>query len=172
MKKQRKEEIELLKEVIINQIKEELKPENKEMRETIERVCNRIIKMPQTTPVQHFRYGEAISMIDFVKWFEYTQLYYSIGRKFIEQEEGSCCCVDKAFNRYLIPECNKAYGLIFQAGTLAEQKRILEIINWLRAEVNSKFSTIMSTADFNILQDKMDLLGNLKSKIQEKEGEK
>jgi hypothetical protein len=145
----KKRELDKIKAVIIAEIENELKPETKEFRDAMERVCNRILKIPQSAPVQYFKYGETISMPDFVTWFENTQLYYSIGRKFIEQEEGSCCCVDKAFNRYLIPECNKAYQLIKEQGIQSERKRVCEIIDSFDNEENRSCKHI---AFFNALE--------------------
>ena len=107
-----KENVEKLKELVLREVEKEIDPKNKEFKKAMTNVIDRIIKMPKSPPIQHFEYKEDITIIDFVDWFDKTELYYNIGRDYIEEKEGSCCCVDKAFKRYLRPECEKVFNII------------------------------------------------------------
>jgi len=88
--------------------------------EDLKKVITSILDKPYETPEQFFKYKKDITINDFVDWFEKTELYYNLGKRFIAQEEGSCCSVDKAYSRYLTPECKKVFNIISkQAGKQA-----------------------------------------------------
>ena len=93
----------------INSIKEarEKDEEFKEaLKETIEAIANKKIE----APVLHFEYPENMEYKDFYEWFHnMAHCFVGIARIFEQQERGSCCCVDRAWRDWIMPEVKKMW---------------------------------------------------------------
>lgn len=82
--------------------------QDKELKENLGKIFTAIVKEPVEKPVMLYKFKEKpMTEKDLAEWYDCVELYYHFAQRYEEQERGSCCCVDRAYSRYLIPECKK-----------------------------------------------------------------
>lgn len=82
--------------------------QDKELKESLDKIFTAIVKAPVEKPEMLYEYkDEPMSAKELAKWYDLMELYYHQAQRYEEQERGLCCCVDRAYGRYLIPECKK-----------------------------------------------------------------
>lgn len=82
--------------------------QDKELKENLEKIFTAIVKEPVEKPVMYYKFkDEPMTAKDLAEWYNCVELMYHFAQRYEEQEGGSCCSVDRAYARYLIPECKK-----------------------------------------------------------------
>lgn len=82
----------------------------KEMKEVFKTVIENIATMKVEKPKFHFAFPD--NPKDFgaetlTRWYEATELYYHLAKRWEKQERGMSCSVDRAYHRYLKPKCEE-----------------------------------------------------------------
>lgn len=81
---------------------------DKELKENLEKIFTAIVKEPVEKPEMLYSFkNEPMNERELARWYECMELMYHFAQRYEEQERGSCCSVDRAYGRYLIPECRK-----------------------------------------------------------------
>lgn len=81
---------------------------DKEFKKNLESVITTIVKAPVEKPEMHYQFKDKpMEYKELAKWYNCIENYYHMAQRYEEQERGMCCCVDRAYGRYLMPECKK-----------------------------------------------------------------
>ena len=81
---------------------------DKEFKKAIGEVITAIVKAPVEKPEMYYEFkDEPMNYKELAKWYDCLEIYYHMAQRYEEQERGMCCCVDRAYGRYLMPECEK-----------------------------------------------------------------
>lgn len=93
----------------------------KEFEQTIKAIAEVIAKQKIDIPVMFFKYPDRseFNIHHFIEWFDFLEHYFSTAKLYEEQERGSACHVDRAWQKYATPELKKMLDYL-----LAEQKQV------------------------------------------------
>lgn len=81
---------------------------DKELKKGLEVITKAIVKEKVEKPKNLYEFPKkGFTERDLAKWFDYTENFYHFARRWEQQERGMCCCVDRAYRDWLIPECKK-----------------------------------------------------------------
>lgn len=81
---------------------------DKEFKKVLGETIETIVNMPVEKPEMYFKYPErAMTVKDMMEWYDCVEIYYHIAQRYEAQERGTCCSVDRAYSKYLKPECIK-----------------------------------------------------------------
>jgi hypothetical protein len=93
----------------------------KEFEKSMKAVIEKLAKIPFDPPVMYFKYPERsdFNINHFIHWFDCLESYFSVAKYYEEQERGSACHVDRAWQNYATPELKKMLNYL-----LTEQKQV------------------------------------------------
>jgi hypothetical protein len=96
-----------LAEVNVEDLKKYIK-EHKEFEKALKSVVTTIVKEKVEEPEMLYTYPDRpMTERDIAEWFDATECMYHFAKRWEEQERGWVCSVDRAYGKYLIPECKK-----------------------------------------------------------------